>query len=324
MTRVRSRSPRSAPDGREGLVRARRLRPHRAQPRARPARLRRSSSSSAPSPRRSSRATTSSCSTAARARTTARWRTSARPTARLIAVGFVPLGRLRARGARRRRGDPRSAAERSWCPSAPPRRQSPHAPRLRRRSGPGSRTPASRSCCTSAAAVGRLRRAFHNNGKPGHRLPGRRREHPRQGLHGHPPRRRRSSSRAWCSTASSSSFRACAAAASSRARMWVVPWLQAARHRADDLPAHRAGAATAADGVRVHPGASVVHAVPDRAGRLDDRAGGRRPLPVLVGLPAPRGHARSRSAASSARSRASPSRRRSASMPRNFAEMMSR
>ena len=55
--------------------------------------------------------------------------------------------------------------------------------------------------------------------------------------------------------------------------MWVVPWLQAPRPRAVHVPQDRAGARTRRAGVRVRARAPVVHAVPDRTRRVDDRAG---------------------------------------------------
>src|SRR5207237_5198980 len=61
------------------------------------------------------------------------------------------------------------------------------------------------------------------------------------------------------------------------------------RHRPGHLQEDRADTVvTAAAGIRVRAPAAVVHAVPHRARRLDDRAGGRRPVPVLVRLPASR------------------------------------
>ena len=78
--------------------------------------------------------------------------------------------------------------------------------------------------------------------------------------------------------------------------MWVVPWLRRLDIAQSHVRQDRAGAAhlPMPASEYVHRPA-VVHAVPDRTRRLDDRAGGRRPVPVLVRLPAPRGRHATRS-----------------------------
>src|SRR5262249_5345109 len=63
-----------------------------------------------------------------------------------------------------------------------------------------------------------------------------------------------------------------------------------ARLRPARLQADRGAAAQArARALRVRVAPPQVHALPGRAGRMDDRAVGARAVHVLVGLPAPRG-----------------------------------
>ena len=279
-------------DGAEGLGGARRLRSGGAQPRARPARLRAAARVQHLRRRRSSSATTSSCSTAARAPTTAPWPSSARRDRRLIARRHGALGRSGARRSPRPRRRSGSAAARSWCRRHPGKGRSPTHPDYDGLLGPppGERT--SRSCCTSAAAGGRCRAPSTRTATPmtdflggGENI----RSKDYMALH-HPPEMFLS-----CMVLDGmfEKFPRLRGGCIEQGALWVVPWLQAPRHRAGDVPEDGARAAAAAARVRVRAPPGEVHAVPDGAGGLADRAGGRGAVPVLVGLPAPRGRPRS-------------------------------
>ena len=217
---------------------------------------------------------------------------------RLIAGRLRAAGRSRPRASRRRDEAIALGCGAILVPSAPPRDKSPTHPdymavwaRLEETGVP---------FMLHVGGGGRpLRpRVPRERQAAGHRLPRRRREHPLQGLHGAPPPAGDRSSRAWCSTGSSSSSRACAAAASSRARCGSCRCSNGStsRRRRSAAPSRRSTLPLRPS--RLPPPAGEVHAVPDRAGRLDDRAGGRRAVPVLVRLPAPRRRRATRSAAS--------------------------
>ena len=272
-------------------------------------------SCSARSRRCSSLATTSTCCTAAPARTTGRWSTSATTTRGLIPVGYVPLHRsrtraahateeaiemgcgaiLRAVGAAARQV---ADASRLLADLGAPRRdgRAVHAAHRRRRPAAAPRVPRERQAA-------------------GHRLPRRRREHPLQGLHGAaPPARdlpRVHGARRRLRTVP----RACAAAASNRARCGSSRCCNGSTSRKSTFQTHRARAAAAAQGERLPAAPGEVHAVPDRAGRLDDRTGRARAVLLLVRLPAPRRRPRSARTVRSEPRRASTSRPRPASTP---------
>ena len=162
---IPSRRPRSKQNvmRHKGWSALRRVRSGGTQPRPRPARLRRRSSCSARSRRRSSVATTSNCSTAD-PRAQPRDGRVLRRGPRLIAVGFVPLADPEPR-ARRPRKRSRWAAARSSCRRQPPSDRSPTHPDywpiwalLRGRGVP---------FMLHVGGGGRpLRRSFHQNGKP--------------------------------------------------------------------------------------------------------------------------------------------------------------
>ncbi len=169
-----------------------------------------------------------------------------------------------------------------------------------------------------------LKKAFHDNGRPDVRLPRWRRERAGQGLHGDPPGARAVPVGDGARRRARTAHRSLRGGCIEQGAMWVVPVAAAARHLPGHLQEDRA------DAERHCPmrASDYVHRqlwftpFPARAGRLDDRAVRRRPVPVLVRLPASRGDEEPDRAVRVERWRTSTSAQRDRFYFGNYAEMM--
>ena len=304
--RARARGQR---DGPEGLERARRVRPGRAQPRPRSPRLRVATRV---------QHVRGHAVRVRRPRAPVRRHSRAQPRdGRLLPCRSAAWSRSGSSPlhdpelARRRRPTKRSRwdAARSWC-----RRY------RRRRSRRRTRTTGRCGRCSRSTGVpfmlhigggGRpLRRAFHENGKPpvtdflggGENI----RSKDYMALH-HPPEIFLA-----CMVLDGifEQFPGLRGGCIEQGALWVVDLAAAPRHRAVDVPEDRARVAAAAQGERVPPPAGEVHAVPDRAGRLADRTGRPGAVLLLVRLSASRRRPRSARPVRGEPRRASTSRRK--------------